>query len=62
MASVPSLGSRLERLMRYVPLLEMIEDFWLEPRNRESETWKEHEDINAVMLATSLAPEGYLAL
>ncbi len=60
--AVPSLGSRLVQLMRYVPLIETIEDFWLEPRNRKSETWKEHEDINAVMLATSLAPEGFLAV
>jgi len=60
--SVPSLGSRLERLMPYVPLIDAIEGFWLEPRNRKGTTWKEHEDINAVMLATSLAPEGYLAI
>jgi hypothetical protein len=60
--SLPSLGSRLERLMRYVPLIDAVEDFWLEPRNREGTSWKEHEDINAVMLATSLAPESYLAL
>jgi hypothetical protein len=58
--SVPSRGLRLERLMRYVPLVDAIEDFWLESRNREGKTWKEHEDINSVMLATSLAPEGYL--
>jgi hypothetical protein len=60
--SVPSLGSRLERLIPFVPLIDALEDFWLEPANQESETWKNHEDINAVMLATSLAPEGYLAL
>jgi hypothetical protein len=60
--SVPSLGSRLERLMRYVPLIDTIEGFWVEQTNRSSRTWKEHEDISAVMLATSLAPEGYLVL
>jgi hypothetical protein len=43
-------------------LIDAIEGFWLDPRTREATTWKEHEDINAVMLATSLAPEGYLAL
>jgi hypothetical protein len=48
--------------MRYAPSIDTIEGFWLEPANRTSRTWKEHEDINAVMLATSLAPEGYLVL
>jgi hypothetical protein len=60
--SVSSLGPRLERLMRYAPSIDTIEGFWLEPANRSSRTWKEHEDINAVMLATSLAPEGHLVL
>jgi hypothetical protein len=39
-----------------------IEGFWLEGRNRESETWREHRDINMVMLATSLAPDGFLSI
>jgi hypothetical protein len=30
--------------------------------HRDDATWREHQDINAVMLATSLAPDGYLAL
>jgi hypothetical protein len=57
-----SLGPRLERLMHYAPLIDTIEGFWLEPANRSSRTWKEHEDINAVMLATSLAPDSFLAI
>ena len=44
--SVSSLGPRLERLMRYAPMIDTIEGFWLEPANRSSRTWKEHEDIN----------------
>jgi hypothetical protein len=59
---VPSLGPRLELLMRYAPLIDEIEGFWLDPANRSGGTWKEHEDINSVMLATSLAPEGFLVL
>ena len=50
----------IESLMSYVPMAEMIEKFWLEAANRKSDTWTEHLDINTVMLATSLAPEGYL--
>jgi hypothetical protein len=53
---------RSDTLTRYMPLAQSIERFWLEPRNRESETWTGHRDINMVMLATSLAPDGYLTL
>ncbi len=56
------LRARIEALTRFVPLVETIETFWLDPANRRSGTWREHEDINAVMLATSLAPEGFLSL
>jgi hypothetical protein len=52
----------LEDLKHYLPLLEQIEQFWLDPENREATSWKEHAEINMVMLATSLAPEGYLDL
>ena len=55
-----SLLSRVESLMRYVPLGRTVEGFWMEEVNQEAETWKSHEDINTVMLATSLAPDGYL--
>jgi hypothetical protein len=56
------LHSRIERLIQYTPLGEAIERFWLEPANRQASTWREHRDINLVMLATSLAPEGVLTL
>jgi hypothetical protein len=56
------LGQTIAALMRYRPLAESIEAFWLEPANREGGTWTEHRDINTVMLATSLAPNGFLSL
>jgi hypothetical protein len=56
------LHSRAESLMRYAPLSEIIDTYWLEPENRQTGTWREHRDINLVMLATSLAPDGYLIL
>lgn len=37
-----------------------IDEFWSDPAHRRSRTWTDHADINGVMLATSLAPEGYL--
>jgi hypothetical protein len=58
----PGLSSRVESLMRYLKLRDEIELFWLNGTNRETETWKAHRDINTVMLATSLAPDGYLKL
>ncbi|MFH1350416.1 MAG: hypothetical protein ABII26_05710 [Pseudomonadota bacterium] len=57
-----SLHSKIESLMQYAPLIKIIEMFWLEPKNREAQSWMEHRNINMVMLATSLAPDGYLTL
>jgi hypothetical protein len=57
-----ALHLRIVPLMRYRPLSEMIEQFWLERKNRETSSWTEHRDINMVMLATSLAPDAYLSL
>jgi len=56
------LHSRIETLMRYTTLSEIIEKFWLDQANQEAVSWTEHRDINMVMLATSLAPDGYLTL
>lgn len=56
------LRTRIEILMQYAPLIEIIENFWLERTIREANSWTEHRDINMVTLATSLAPDGYLTL
>jgi len=56
------LYSLLKILSRYAGLRETIETFWLERTNRESDSWIAHRDINMVMLATSLAPDGFLGL
>jgi hypothetical protein len=55
-----ALHSRIKDLKRYVPLSEEIEGFWLKGANRETESWTAHREINMVMLATSLSPDGYL--
>jgi hypothetical protein len=57
-----SLPSLLKALSQYARLKESIEAFWLQRTNRESDSWIAHRDINMVMLATSLAPEGFLKL
>jgi hypothetical protein len=56
------LQRKLEALTEYLPLADEIEKFWLEGSNRGSSTWREHCEINMVMLATSLAPEGFLSI
>lgn len=53
---------RLQELMQYVSVGEKIESFWRRPEHRRSLTWSEHRDINEVLLATSLVPEGFLIL
>ena len=53
---------RLEHLGRYASLRTQIEAFWLRTEHRATRAWSEHEDINDVMLATSLVPEGFLVL
>jgi hypothetical protein len=57
-----SLRRQIEALSGYLPLAGEIEGFWLEGRNREAQTWREHREINMVMLATSLAPDGFLSI
>ena len=54
--------STLEALMAYVGLAGAVEQFWLQPTNRRSRNWIGHLEINEVMLATSLAPYGYLEI
>lgn len=54
------IGAHLKSIRQYANLRTTIENFWLDPQNQSAETWTGHPDINAVMLATSLVPEGYL--
>lgn len=59
-------AERLDRPLRDelaadLPLRAVIESFWLSPEHRQGPTWLAHEDINDVMLATSLAPDGFLS-
>ena len=56
------LRSRLEILGRYAGLRGIIEKFWLDGANREAGSYTAHHDINEVMLATSLSPDGFLEL
>ena len=56
------LRTQIENLLHYKPMIDSIEQFWLQPASRAGNTWRDHRDINEVMLATSLAPDGFLTL
>ena len=55
-----SIERQINDILRFSRYTKTIEDFWLDPANQRTDTWVEHRDINDVMLATSLAPEGFL--
>jgi hypothetical protein len=52
----------LDEIARYLPVRTHIEAAWLPDAHRAARVWREHEDINDVMLATVLLPEGFLTL
>jgi hypothetical protein len=66
MDRVPFAGAgaraRLEGLAEYAPLGSSILSFWLDARHRLAPTWSQHRDINDVMLATGLCPDGFLVI
>lgn len=61
-SATDELTALLGDLASFRHLHAIIEDFWCERVHRMSETWRQHADINDVMLATALAPDGFLTL
>lgn len=59
-AGADALAESLSRIRPFFRLSRQIEQVWLAPENRRFAAWTDHQDINDVMLATSLAPGGYL--
>jgi len=57
-----SARAELTTLLGYAPLGDEIEAFWRRGDNRRAAGWTEHRDINEVMLATRLAPDGFLVV
>jgi hypothetical protein len=55
-------SGRIQRLLTHRKLGISIERFWSEPSQQATPIWQEHDDINTVMLATSLLPAGMLEL
>ena len=59
LAKQDSFAPRLREILYHKALGKRIEDFWLNAENQQGASWNEHQDINTVMLATSLVPDGY---
>jgi hypothetical protein len=49
-------------LREYISIGDAIENFWVQRENWQFESWKEHREINMVMLATSLTPTEFLMI
>jgi hypothetical protein len=56
------LQQRVKYLRDYISLGEAIDEFWKDSKNRQFGSWAEHREISMVMLATSLAPAGFLKI
>ena len=54
--------ARVQPLVAHGGLRASIVSFWLDAEHQRVRTWSEHRDINEVMLATALVPEGFLTL
>ena len=57
-----SLPAGLAALTGYLPIGERIESFWMDETNQRAASWTGHREINMVMLATSLAPGGFIII
>jgi hypothetical protein len=56
------LHARVHALDPYIALRLSINSSWVDPGRQRVRTWSEHRDINEVMLATSLVPDGFLII
>ncbi len=55
-----SLKQQVKSLLKYKSIGESIDHFWMNGKNRKPHSWTDHQDINMVMLATSLTPDEFL--
>lgn len=61
-SEMEGLRKKIDALLDHMSLAQTIEGFWANEKNRQAASWREHREINMVMLATSLAPEGFVAI
>lgn len=62
LSPIDSLNKRTHLLEKYLQLGNSLEKFWINKENRNTNIWMEHRDINMVMLATALEPQGFLRI
>ncbi len=62
LSQINSLQERINLFEEYLELGNNIEKFWMDKENRKTSNWIEHRDINTVMLATTLEPDGFLRI
>ena len=60
--SRPASIQLIELLLAYERLSDEIIDLWLPYAENPDESWKTHQDINEVMLATAIAPSTFLSV
>jgi hypothetical protein len=58
----PSLLRLIDLLLPYERLSDEIIDLWLPYAEDPDQSWRAHQDINAVMLATAIAPSTFLSV
>ncbi|XP_013410277.1 uncharacterized protein LOC106173635 [Lingula anatina] len=59
----PKIPMEIDRLQKYSDeIMNSVVYFWEDQNNRNASTWKGHLDINMVMWATSLEPEGFYSI
>ncbi len=56
------LRARSQILAPHLTRRSAIVSFWRDAEHQQPSTWLDHRDINEVMLATSLVPEGFLIM
>jgi hypothetical protein len=60
--SRPALLRLIELLLAYERLSDEIIDLWLPYAEDPDKSWRAHQDINEVMLATAIAPSTFLSI
>ena len=60
--SRPSLPRTVDLLLPYQSLSDEIVDLWLPHAEHPDQSWKAHQDINDVMLATAIIPDTFLSV
>ena len=60
--SRPALLQTIDLLLPYESLSDQIVGLWLPHAEHQDESWKAHQDINDVMLATALIPDTFLSV